>query len=119
MIFEFQAPCHPWSINAERNHHWSWRAEKAKLWREAGFWAWKQSAPKDWMQPKCRVTVKLPVRDSRRRDPHNYGGAVKALVDGLVDAGAWPDDTPEWVVVGEVSLLPRREGTVSVKLEEL
>ena len=89
------------------------------MWREAGFWAWKQSAPKDWEQQKCRVTVKLPVRDSRRRDPHNYGGAVKALVDGLVDAGAWPDDTAEFVVVGEVSLLPRREGIVSVRLEEL
>lgn len=30
-----------------------------------------------------------------------YFAAVKACVDGLVDAGIWPDDTPDWVTTTE------------------
>jgi len=42
------------------------------------------------------VRVTFGVRDpGRRRDPHNYMPTVKAIIDGLVDAGVWPDDTPE------------------------
>lgn len=40
----------------------------------------------------------------RRRDPHNYFPTVKPVVDGLIDAGLWPDDTPEWVTTTEPTL---------------
>ena len=30
----------------------------------------------------------------------NYvGTVVKAVIDGMVDAGCWPDDTAEWVEI--------------------
>jgi crossover junction endodeoxyribonuclease RusA len=45
------------------------------------------------------VRVTFPVHDARRRDPHNLAPTVKAIVDGLVDAGVWPDDTDTWVIV--------------------
>lgn len=57
-------------------------------------------------QPPCVVSVALPVKDKRRRDPHNYFATVKPIVDGLVDAGLWPDDTPEWVTTVEPTLVP-------------
>lgn len=48
--------------------------------------------------PPGIVQVHIPFKAKRRRDPHNYCGTVlKAIIDGLVVAGAWPDDTPEWV----------------------
>lgn len=51
--------------------------------------------------------VQIPVRGRRRRDPHNYTGTVvKAIVDGLVDAGFWPDDTGEHVTIVDPMLLP-------------
>lgn len=118
MIFEFKAPTHPWSINQERRKHWGWRAAKAKLWREAAFYAWKQQRPKDWEPRLCVVEFVLPVRDSRRRDEQNYGGAPKAALDGMVDAGCWPDDTPEWIESVSVELVVRRSGLVSVRLTE-
>jgi Holliday junction resolvase RusA-like endonuclease len=44
------------------------------------------------------VRVHIPFTQNRRRDPHNYcGTVVKAIIDGLVKAGAWEDDTPEYV----------------------
>ena len=112
MTLEFPAPCHPWSINQERQKHWSWRNEKVGLWRDAAFYAAKAAGigPLE----RCEIRVTLPVRDNRKRDPHNYGGAVKAIVDGLVHAGLWPDDTAEWVTVAEPRL--RKGGQVVVQL---
>ena len=36
-------------------------------------------------------------RDKRRRDPSNLIATQKPILDGLVDAGLVPDDTPEYV----------------------
>ena len=44
----------------------------------------------------------MPVKSLKtRRDPHNVFATVKPIVDGLVDARFWPDDTAEWVTVLE------------------
>lgn len=105
-----------WSINEEK--HWATKASLRRAWREAG-WAYglKVTRPR----PPSVIEVTLPFRQHRRRDPHNYvGTVVKSLIDGFVDAGLWPDDTPEWVSVAEpkievgpsaqvvVRIMPRR-----------
>ena len=41
---------------------------------------------------RLRIVAWLRFPDSRRRDPHNYMPALKAMVDGFVDAGVLPDD---------------------------
>lgn len=46
----------------------------------------------------------------------HYFATVKPIVDGLVDAGLWPDDTPEWVTTTEPRLVVRRDGLVRVVL---
>lgn len=57
---------------------------------------------KDMVGVPCRVKVTIPFPQRRRRDPSNYiGTVVKAIVDGLVLVGVWPDDTPDWVEVVE------------------
>ena len=38
------------------------------------------------------------VKDRRRRDDENPVSTLKALCDGLVDAGIVPDDTREFMV---------------------
>jgi crossover junction endodeoxyribonuclease RusA len=47
------------------------------------------------------VEVTLPIPDNRTRDPSNYLPPVKAVIDGMVDAGVWPDDSPAFVSVLE------------------
>lgn len=44
---------------------------------------------------RCRVHLTWYVLDARRRDPVNLSYTLKALQDGLVDAGVVPDDTPD------------------------
>lgn len=49
------------------------------------------------------VQISLPVPDRRSRDPHNLEPTCKPITDGLVLAGFWPDDNPEWVSMLPVS----------------
>lgn len=98
--FSFFPPYEPWSLNMERTKHWSWRAKRARDYRFAAKVAARNAGIGPL--PPSSVLVELPFsRASSRRDPSNYLPAVKAIVDGLVDAGLWADDTAEYVSVSE------------------
>ena len=84
--------------------HWRAKANKVRTWRThthlvAGHLEMSPSA----------LTFVFEVYDRRRRDPHNYYPTIKAIVDGLVDAGCWPDDTPGYVSTSEptFTVVPR------------
>ena len=47
---------------------------------------------------RCEVELVWIVKDKRKRDEENIVPVLKALCDGLVDAGVVPDDTPEFMV---------------------
>ena len=47
---------------------------------------------------RCDVTLTWHVTDHRRRDADNIVPTLKALCDGLVDAGVVTDDTPDLMV---------------------
>lgn len=50
--------------------------------------------------PACQrihVTLHYVPRDGRRRDPEGLIATQKPCIDGLVDAGVVPDDSPEFV----------------------
>ncbi|HEX3088151.1 MAG TPA: hypothetical protein VHQ23_05815, partial [Ilumatobacteraceae bacterium] len=95
--------------------HWRRKSSDVKTWRSAGYFAAynaDERLPVTMRVGTCIATynarkfpslvyVTLDVPDKRRRDPANFFPCVKAIVDGLVDAGWWPDDTPEWVTVVE------------------
>ncbi len=60
------------------------------------------------------VQVDLPVSSTRPRDPHNFVATVKPIVDGLTDAGFWPDDTARYVTVAEPTLTKTDHVTVTL-----
>lgn len=102
-------------ISMNDRDHWRQRSRRVKAWRAAthGAVAARRPGASRWIAagqslPPGIVHVQLPVPDSRRRDPHNYYPTIKAIVDGLVDAGLWPDDTPEWVTTTEPTLVVDR-----------
>lgn len=49
-------------------------------------------------QPPCAVRAVWFPPDRRRRDAGSLTLTAKAAIDGLVDAGVWPDDDPGHVV---------------------
>lgn len=101
-IIKFPQPAPLLSLNDRA--HWAKKARLTAAWREAA-WAAGNGVRRQVRRRPCYVTVFFPVPDKRRRDPHNFIATVKPIVDGLVDARLWPDDTPEWVTVTEPVLV--------------
>lgn len=59
----------------------------------------------------CDVALTWVVNDRRKRDEENVVPVLKALCDGLVDAGVVPDDTPNFMVkhMPLIRFVPKRE----------
>ncbi len=91
----------PWTTppaSANDRDHWRVKARKVADIR----WAATACVFRDVLAHELdRVAVGLTYvpRDRRRRDPDNLVVPLfKALVDGIVDAGIVPDDTPAYVL---------------------
>lgn len=100
-----------------------WRkADKVKQWRTAG-WAFANARrPKPDITGVATVTLFIGTdRPNTRRDPSNWTATTKALVDGLTDAGLWPDDNSKHVTIAEprfVANLPAHHFELQITWEE-
>lgn len=99
VLLVFEPPADPISMN--EGDTWGVRA-RAAAWRDRAHYAWCEAHPGRGpagraFGPPAVVWVALPFGTQRRRDPINYAKTVKHVVDGLMMAGAWPDDTLEFV----------------------
>ncbi|TFB96553.1 MULTISPECIES: hypothetical protein [unclassified Cryobacterium] len=94
--------------------HWAPKAAMTKSVRLAS----KLSASRIPELGKCRVTLTWFVVDKRVRDVDNLWPLVKALCDGLVDAGIVRDDRPEFMEKPApiIQWLPKTEGPARMEL---
>ncbi len=99
--------------------HW---AEKSRLTREMRTTA-TRSAKAAKVPPlgKSAVFVTWFPPDARRRDANSLALLAKASIDGLVDAGIWPDDDPANVASETYRIGPiaRRNPHIEITIEEL
>ena len=90
--YRFTVPAGLDLLSSNQRLHWAVRARRVKAIRQWASWeAVRQQVPK-----AERVSVSVwvhPGSRTRRIDPPNYADTVKALIDGVVDAGVLPDDT--------------------------
>ena len=85
--FDYERP----PLTSNQRIHWRQRAALTKEVRErTAFKAEGIPAMK-----ACTVSLTWVVNDKRRRDADNLVPTLKAMCDGLVDAGVVPDDTPQ------------------------
>ena len=90
-------PGRPWTVNNERKLHPLVRAALVRTWR-AAFAGLARAEHLPRLGP-VRVTVTPHLADRRgRQDVGGCMPAAKAAIDGIVDAGVLPDDTPAHVV---------------------
>lgn len=104
-------------LNANQRLHWAKKAALTKQVRAASFWA-----AKDAGIPTCdrvRVTLTWFVRTTTRRDSDNVVPTLKALCDGLVDAGVVDDDTPVWMekVMPVITYRPGQAASMRMLIE--
>jgi crossover junction endodeoxyribonuclease RusA len=84
------------------------RSEKVKAFRHAAFvLAQKAGIPR---LERFTVVLHWQPPTNRRRDVENYFPTLKPCVDGLVDAGVAPDDTPAYYVSSTPVLHPAVKG---------
>lgn len=77
-------------ISANSRAHWRVRASLTASWR--GYTELLAHSAGLPPMNKALVVCELIFPDRRRRDPANWHPTAKACVDGLVDAGVFPDD---------------------------
>lgn len=85
----------PWTTNAERaGNRWE-RAALTKTWRQAFELLAKSEKipPMSWIS----VTVEPHQKGGRLQDVGACNPAVKAAIDGIVDAGILPDDSSQYM----------------------
>lgn len=106
------------SLNAERSAHWTKRHELTQSWREAFYFLALQARHDPFEKPVV-ITAQPYQAKNTLADAGNALPSVKAGVDGIVDAGLLPDDSPDWVSA-LLLMAPKRgdDGLVLYLVEE-
>jgi crossover junction endodeoxyribonuclease RusA len=86
----------PWTVNSERKWNHFRRAEVVRAWREAFYVLAKEAKIPSLRLIEVEATPVLSGR-GRPQDVGAAGNAVKAAIDGIVDAGVVPDDSPTYL----------------------
>lgn len=80
-------------LTENQRMHWSARRKLVARVRERA--SWEARSRRIPPLGRCRVNLEWHVATNHRRDADNVVPTLKALCDGLVDAGVVPDDTPD------------------------
>lgn len=120
--FSFPPPERPWTTNEDRNLHPMKRAAKIKAWKGAASLFYSshmaKTGQKKALPGRGIVSIVIPFERKPTADPMNLCGTVgKAVIDGLVAAGAWPDDGPAYVGHREPVLVKGGDVLVTIELD--
>lgn len=104
-------------LNLNDRMHWAAKGRLVKEWRNATAWRALEMFPRASSEPlpPSIIDIALPVRVRRRIDPSNLSMTSKCIVDGLVDAGWWSDDSSEFVTVLEPSIVVGGPVTITAR----
>lgn len=82
-------------LSANDRYHWAEKARRTKWLRQLG---WATAHGSGLRLGTTHVAAFIGYPTNRKADPANAGPTTKALIDGLVDAGVWPDDDSTYVL---------------------
>lgn len=91
-------------ITANQRLHLYAKAEIVRQWRDATAWQCRGMGLS--FPGGARIIAELRFFGVRKRDPNNWADTAKAVVDGLVDAGLFPDDDYRYVTGPDMRLGP-------------
>lgn len=85
-------------LTANDKPHWARKAALTKQLRRWGYLLAREGQGVAHLHlTRARVEFEFAYPDRRRRDRHNLAPTVKALMDGLIDAGMLPDDSDRFL----------------------
>lgn len=83
-------------LNANDRPHWAQKAKITARLRQIGALEGRKGKTTTFDKKRpCGLIITVFSPTKRRMDPPNFYPTIKALVDGLTDAGIWTDDNHE------------------------
>ncbi len=107
----FTIPADLW-LSANQRMHWAPKSKATKALRHLGWLTTPATLAIANIGP-CHVAAFIGYPRGGKADPANAAPTVKALIDGLVDAGVWPDDDHTHVI-GPTYLRDKSSGKAGV-----
>lgn len=121
---EFVIPNKSW-LSSNMRLHWAAKSKRVAWLRDDAksvAWSWRRSMKGGFTDP-VHITAHIGYATNGRADPANAHPTVKALVDGLVDAGVLIDDSHEWVIGPDYRRdpvkAPKGHHTVRLEIEDV
>lgn len=96
-------------ITSNQRQGWHAKARMTANWRAIAAWRAHRDVG-DAQIDRARVVCELRFAANRRRDANNWEPTAKAVMDGLVDAGVFPDDNTTHVIGPDMRLGPPATG---------
>ena len=115
----FKVPDDQW-LSSNQRLHWAPKGKRVA-------WLRAQACIEGQRYFSYRNTVKITAHigypSNTKADPNNAAPTTKALIDGLVEAGMFVDDSHEWVLGPDhrrdTEKAPRGFHTVRLEIEEV
>lgn len=92
---ELPAPEPGFWLSSNDRPHWVERNRLTQTWRTIAAWQFRSARIPAMKKATIRATICR--NDRRKADAHNMMPTIKAVIDGIVDAGVLPDDSNEFV----------------------
>jgi crossover junction endodeoxyribonuclease RusA len=84
-----------WWLSANDRLHWAPKSKRTSMLRQLGHAVAAELVPQ---QDVSHVAAFIGYPRNGKADPANAAPTVKALIDGMTDAGVWPDDDSTHVI---------------------
>ena len=115
----FTIPHDKW-LSSNQRLHWSSKAKRVAWLRAQALQSGLPIAQYTW---PMRIVAHIGYASNAKADPNNAAPTTKALIDGLVEAGMFIDDSHEWVLGPDhrrdTEKAPRGFHTVRLEIEEV
>ena len=110
----FTIPAELW-LSANQRLHWAPKSKRTKALRLMGYAVARSELLADVGTAHVAAFIGYPRNG--KADPANAAPTIKALIDGMVDAGVWPDDVHVHVIGPTYLRDPKSgDGTYRVRL---
>ena len=103
-------------LTSNQRLHWAKKGAATAYWRGLGNRAGVRVAPVQ----RARVVFWMRFPTNHRRDANNWWPTAKACIDGMVDAGTFPDDDSRHVIGPDMRIEDERgPHRIRIEIEEL
>lgn len=112
----FTIPADLW-LSANQRLHWAPKSHRTKSLRSIGWAETCAAGMRHANLGTTHVAAFIGYPRNGKADPANSAPTIKALIDGMVDAGVWPDDDSTHVIGPTYLRDPKSsDGTYRVRL---